>query len=184
MNVYKSPEPSIELRGVLVDEKGSWSVISSLFVCEKRTASTAVALGEPAERHSSFRFHFFHGGKPPSSLRSIDVTGARAQLLTSTGSDCQQWHCGSQGDPISAKMGLRNLRRRASGQIHSDGYTRRFGSKRGLHSNGRSLRGGTRRNKQQQLRKCGIDCGYRRANGCTCSLGWMVGLNEFPRRRN
>jgi hypothetical protein len=33
------------------------------------------------------------------------------QLLTGTGFDCQQWYCGSQGDPVSSEMGLRDLRR-------------------------------------------------------------------------
>jgi len=64
----------------------------------------------------------------------------RAQLTPSADSDCQQRYCGSQGDSVRSKMGLRNIWQREGHPVHSYGYSRGFTSKRGLHSDGRSIR--------------------------------------------
>lgn len=101
----------------------------------------------------------------------------RDSLLTrssSSGSHCQQRYRRRQGDPISPKMGLRDVRRRASHSLHRHGYPRRSGVQRRLHPNGRPLRRGPRRHKQPQLCQRGIDRGYCRAHERPRGVGWMV----------
>jgi hypothetical protein len=77
MNVYKPPETSSELRGVLMDEKGWRSVISF----RVREENGLHGSGPRRASGASFVFSisFLSWGQAPSSLRSIDVTGAGSQ---------------------------------------------------------------------------------------------------------
>jgi len=45
-------------------------------------------------------------------------------------SHCEQRYCGCERDQICTKMGVRDIRRRASHPVHCDGYARRFGRQR------------------------------------------------------
>ena len=103
--------------------------------------------------------HFIGGSHldaaPPSKVKDFVaangghtvITNVRASRssseereLTLSGSHRKQRYRRCQGDPISTKMGLRDLRRRAGHPIHRHGDARRFGSERRLHSDGRQIR--------------------------------------------
>lgn len=51
-----------------------------------------------------------HDGHTFITNVSMGRGGFQFVLTASTGLDCQQWYCGSEGDSISAEMGLRDLR--------------------------------------------------------------------------
>ena len=106
--------------------------------------------------------HFYGGNRlekaPPSKVKDFvqaqdghsvitsvsfihaEVSAGTRGLTTVLDLDREQRHCSSQGDPIRTKMGLRDIRRRASHSVHGDGYTGRFGCKRRLYQNGRPIR--------------------------------------------
>ena len=48
-----------------------------------------------------------HDGHTVITNVSIAAAAARwTSGLTRAGADCQQWHCGGQGDPLGAEMGV------------------------------------------------------------------------------
>lgn len=52
-----------------------------------------------------------HDGHTVITNVGVDAGYQRVVLTALAGLDCQQWYCSSQGDPIRAEMGLRDLRR-------------------------------------------------------------------------
>ena len=121
--------------------------------------------GKPRHRNpSSYAAKFdladhFIGGNhleaaPPGSVKDFVLEGDGHTVITNVGGEkdiwenfaedfqgphSQQRYRSRERDKICAKMGLRNVRRRAGHSIYGHGHTGRFTSKRRLYSHGRSI---------------------------------------------
>lgn len=71
----------------------------------------------------------------------MGTIGARAAETDGlAGPGRQQWHRSGQGDPLGAKMGVRDVWRRESDPIYRHGHAGRLGGKCGLHPHGGPVR--------------------------------------------